>query len=280
MKSKRQFVFIFSQTAYNHHVVKAKIWPVAAKSKASKTTIELYEDALDSVLTQHKSIFALERSREQLLKARAQQQGEEGAAEDQDGSQKGKGKSKKAGKGSATQDKERAVLIKLRAKEKAGEPSSSESEEEEELPEELSDLEYLEIGLKHAMELDQRLRNRLEILYISLDEDWETARCAQELQQEDNSQSLKERAKKTVSDKRKAKKEAESFTGSKKRRFDKRQADYYGSRARFEKGRKPGSFGGGQSAGYGFEFGGHSDPYYERSFRKPRYAGPPADGYR
>jgi len=201
-----KYQYMFFQTSYNHAVVKAKLWPVAAKSKASKTTLELYEETLESMLTTQKGVFTFERMREKLIRMQA-----EAAAEAAEGSQKTKGKQAKKASKVATQGE-----AKERAKEKADEPSSSESDEDEELTEELSALELMEVGLKHVMDVDQRLQNRLEILHIAVDDDWEVGKCAQELLQEDNSESLWERARKSANDKRKAKKEEEEQSGSKK----------------------------------------------------------------
>jgi len=84
---------MFFQTSYNHAVVKAKLWPVAAKSKASKTTLELYEDTLETMLRTQKGVFAFERMREKLIRRHV-----EAAAEAEEGSLR-KGKHKKATKG-------------------------------------------------------------------------------------------------------------------------------------------------------------------------------------
>jgi hypothetical protein len=282
---------MFFQTSYNHAVVKAKLWPVAAKSKASKTTLELYEDTLETMLMTQKGVFAFERMREKLIRRHV-----EAAAEAEEGSLR-KGKHKKATKAATQNEREvsldeprgsgvqassgKVVRLNLlgakeKAKEKADEPSSSESDEDEELAEELSTLELMETGLKHVMEVDQRLRNRLEILHIALDEDWEVGKCAQELLQEDNSESLRERARKSANDKRKAKKEEEGQSGPKKRRIDRRESEYYGGRGRFKR-KKPGprnNFG-----GYGYDFDGYAESYYDRQYERPRYSGPASEGY-
>jgi hypothetical protein len=249
----------------------AKLLPMAAKSKASKTTLDQYDETLDTMLTAQKGVFAFERLREELLKMNAeQQQGVDAAV---GASQKGKGKQKAKAAGKAA---------KKRAAEEAEGPSDSDSDGDDELPEGLTATEYLEIGLKNIMEVDQRLRNRLEILQIAVEEDWETGKVAQELLQGDNSKSLKERAKKGVLEKRKAKRDEEGGSSVKKRKLDRPDDDYYGGRGRPDKGRKPYRFppARGGYGGHGFEFDRYAEPTYERPYRRPRYSGPTGAGYR
>ncbi len=224
--------------------------------EARKATRTQYDDTIQKLKLCHQGLFPLFELRKKMLRAmedehEVHKKKTPGSSKNAQKSQKQKGKGK--GTSSVSEQSKEEEANKSDEEEDRSE-SREDSSDEDDTGHNRSALEYIELSIDKQRKLDQKLRERLEVLYVALSTNWKFAKKAQTLQQGDKGKTLLERTVKAMSEEAKRKKDG-SDSPNKRRRLSYTEEEF----------RNKGQRGQGGRGGLGARRGGYG-PYDSRGF--------------